>query len=84
MKSVIFMPKYTNEIFSSACFHCSSTIVIRNDYTVYDADINVYEPCDSLYKPIPGRDTVTVIYKTGIIPHSGKPVFTEVKEKKLP
>ncbi len=65
------------------CFRCSSTIVINIDYTAYCADTNVYEPCDDYNNPIPGKDSIMVLFKTGKIPHNGKPEFTGVVEKKV-
>ncbi len=62
------------------CFHCSETIVLKKDYTFYAADTNFYEPCDDYNRPIAGKPRITVNYKTGILSHTGKPQFSDLKE----
>jgi hypothetical protein len=57
------------------CAWCNESVIIHENYTVYCADTLNEGDCDN--------DSISVIYKTGIIPHLGKPIFTEEKKKKI-
>ena len=65
------------------CFHCSTTIIIKKDYSFYAADSGFYEPCDERYHHIPGDTQIVVLSKTGVIKHNGKPEFTQMKQDTL-
>jgi len=62
---------------------CTETIFIRNDYTVYSTDTNIDRTLDEQGLPIPGKAKISVIYRTGEIPHTGKPMFSVEREKRV-
>ena len=57
------------------CDWCNVSVIIRQDYTVYCSDTLNEGDCNN--------SSISVIYKTGSIPHSGKPHFTKEEEKKV-
>ena len=70
---------YIGKCGSDECVHCNENTIIDNDYRVYMADTFLNFQCDQ-----PPSDTdkaeVSVIYRTGRIPATGKPEFSEEKD----
>ena len=68
---------------SGPCFECEEFMTLKEDYTIYTADAMKTSECDDDYNPIPGTESIEVIYKEGCLTEKGKIELSEEIKKKI-
>ena len=68
---------------SGPCFECEEFMTLREDFTIYTADTLKTSECDDDYNPIPGTESVEVIYKEGRLTVKGVIELSDEMKKKI-
>lgn len=63
------------------CFECQEYMILREDHSIYTADSMVSSICDEEFDPIPGTETISIIYRVGKLKSNGTVHLSEEREK---
>jgi len=66
---------------SGPCFECEEFMTIKEDFSIYTADTMKTSECDDDYEPIPGTESIEVIYKEGHLTEKGKIELSDEMKK---
>ncbi len=67
---------------TAPCFECEEVMTLKDDFTLYTADTMKTSECDEDYNPIPGTESIEVIYKEGRLTETGMIELSgEIKKK---
>lgn len=65
------------------CFECKEFMTLKKDFTLYTADTIKTSECDDDYNPIPGTESIEVIYQEGRLTKEGKIELSEELKKQI-
>ncbi len=68
---------------SGPCFECEEFMTLKKDYTLFTIDTMKIFDCDDDYNPIPGTESIEIIYKEGRLRVDGKIELSGEKKKKI-
>lgn len=65
------------------CFECEEFMTIKEDFSIYTADTMINSECDDDYNPIPGTESIEVIYKEGRLTEKGEIDLSDEMKKEI-
>jgi len=68
---------------SGPCFECEEFMTLKKDFTLYTADTMKTFECDDDYNPIPGTESIEIIYKKGRLTVDGKIELSGEMKKRI-
>jgi hypothetical protein len=65
------------------CFECDEFMAIKDDFSIYTADTMKTSECDDDYNPIPGTESIEVIFKEGRLTEKGEIELSDEMKKEI-